>query len=69
MTESERPAEHLTEEPQGERGESGARDEGFAPGEGPADRPEGQTGADTTVDKQETAQADMPDAATGDQGG
>jgi hypothetical protein len=68
MTDPEKPAEHLTEEPQGERGEPGARDEGFAPGEGPADRPEGQTGGDTTIDEQDTAQPDMPHAPTGDGG-
>ncbi len=69
MTESEmpagqqddaKPAVHMDEEPQGERGEPGSRDEGYAPGEGPADRPEGTTGDDTSVDSQGSDHQDMP---------
>lgn len=69
MTESEqlagqpdddKPAVHMEEEPQDERGAPGSRDEGHPPGEGPADRPEGTTGDDTSVDSQGTDHQDMP---------
>jgi hypothetical protein len=36
---TERPGEHLEEEPQEARGARGSRDAGDPPGEGPADRP------------------------------
>lgn len=68
MTDPEKPAVHMDEEPQAERGEPGARDEGFAPGEGPADRPEGEVGDDTSVDKQDKAEPGMPNMPTGDGG-
>ena len=48
--------EHLTEEPQSERGPMGSRDTGSdEPGGGPVDRPEGRAddGDDSTVDPQE----------------
>lgn len=59
----------LQEEPQGERGEPGSRDEGFPPGEGPADRPTGTSDADdqTSVDPQEPGSG--PNLPTGDSGG
>lgn len=45
----------LPEEPQEERGEPGSRDQGFPPGEGPADRPVGTSdaGDSTGIDPQE----------------
>ena len=40
---SDTPGEHLTEEPQSERGPMGSRDTGSdEPGGGPVDRPEGR---------------------------
>jgi hypothetical protein len=56
-------------EPQSERGAPGSRDEGGPPGSGPADRPAGQTEESTSVNKQDTAQDDMPAMPSGDQGG
>jgi hypothetical protein len=49
---SETPGEHLTEEPQEERGAPGSRDSGSdEPGGGPVDRPAGTSDeeADTSV--------------------
>ncbi len=45
-----------SEEPQEERGAPGSRDEGFPPGEGPANRPVGASDADdhTSVDPQDS---------------
>lgn len=45
-----------SEEPQEERGAPGSRDEGFPPGEGPADRPVGTSDAEdhTSIDPQES---------------
>jgi hypothetical protein len=60
----------LQEEPQQERGATGSRDEGFPPGQGPADRPVGTSdaGDSTSVDPQES-QGDAPTMPAGDQGG
>ena len=63
--------EHLTEEPQSERGPMGSRDTGSdEPGGGPVDRPEGRAddGDDSSVDPQEP-QHGGPDLPTGDGGG
>lgn len=61
------PAAQLDEEPQGERGEPGSRDEGFAPGEGPSDRPVGTSDeeSDTSVDPQAAQHGDAPDMPSG----
>lgn len=58
-----------SEEPQEERGAPGSRDEGFPPGEGPADRPTGTSDAEdsTSVDPQESQTGTTMPA--GDQGG
>ncbi len=77
MTEStgqyddDKPAAHLDEEPQAERGEPGSRDEGYPPGEGPADRPAGSSDedSDTSVDAQGAQHPDAQDMPAGDQGG
>ncbi|MFL6044240.1 MAG: hypothetical protein ACJ72M_03885 [Propionibacteriaceae bacterium] len=67
---SDMPGEHLTEEPQSERGPMGSRDTGSdEPGGGPTDRPEGRVeGGSESVDAQEsqTGEVHLP---TGDQGG
>jgi len=69
MTESDQ-SPHLHEEPQAERGAPGSRDEGGAPGSGPADRPAGDPHSESTgVDKQGTQQDDMDSLPTGDGGG
>ena len=50
---SDKPGEHLEEEPQAERGDPGARDTGSdEPAGGPVDRPAGTTDedSDTSVD-------------------
>jgi hypothetical protein len=68
---SDTAGEHLTEEPQSERGPMGSRDTGSdEPGGGPADRPEGRVegGSDSTVDPQ-GSQSGGPDLPTGDAGG
>ncbi len=59
----------LQEEPQSERGEPGSRDEGFPPGEGPANRPVGTSDADdhTAVHPQESQTGTT--LPTGDGGG
>lgn len=58
----------LQEEPQEERGAPGSRDEGFGPGDGPADRPVGTSDADddTSVDPQGSNTG--PTLPTGDGG-
>jgi len=58
-----------SEEPQEERGAPGSRDEGFPPGEGPAERPVATSDADdhTSVDPQESQTGTTMPA--GDQGG
>ena len=66
---SDVPGEHLTEEPQSERGPMGSRDTGSdEPGAGPADRPEGRVEDSESVDPQGsvTGEVHLP---TGDQGG
>ncbi|MDQ4038483.1 MAG: hypothetical protein M3313_09075 [Actinomycetota bacterium] len=67
----DKPAAHLDEEPQSERGEPGSRDEGYPPGEGPSGRPAGTSDeeSDTSVDPQGPIDPDMPVMPTGDQGG
>jgi hypothetical protein len=67
-----RPAAHLQEEPQWERGAPGSRDTGSdEPGGGPVNRPAGRADAasDTTVDAQGAQHAGAPDLPTGDQAG
>ncbi|MDQ6937536.1 MAG: hypothetical protein M3140_07465 [Actinomycetota bacterium] len=57
------PGEHLSEEPQNERGMPGSRDTGSdEPAGGPADRPAGTSEASdsTTVDPQEPQDPDSP---------
>lgn len=69
---SERPAEHLEEEPQAVRGAVGSRDTGSdEPAGGPVDRPVGTSDeeTDTSVDPQEPIREDMPNMPTGDGGG
>lgn len=70
MTESDQ-SPHLQEEPQGERGAPGSRDEGGPPGSGPSDRPAGRSDDDsaTGVDPQGPIDPDMPTMPAGDQGG
>jgi hypothetical protein len=68
----QRPGEELQEEPQSERGAPGSRDEGFPPGEGPADRPdepEFSARDQTAIDPQEPIDEEMPYLPPGDQGG
>ncbi len=57
----------LQEEPQEERGEPGSRDEGFAPGEGPTDRPTGTSEASdhTGIDPQDPDAGPTLPAGTG----
>jgi hypothetical protein len=69
---SEKPGEHLEEEPQSERGPVGSRDAGSdEPGGGPVDRPAGQADDSTgrSVDAQDPIDDEMPEMPTGDQGG
>jgi hypothetical protein len=65
---SDKPGEHLDEEPQDERGTPGARDTGSdEPGGGPVDRPAG-TGdeeSDTSIQPQESGEPDAPDLQSG----
>jgi len=59
---TETPGEHLTEEPQSERGPVGSRDTGSdEPGGGPVDRPAGTSDEDddTSVDPQESQDSDL----------
>ena len=69
---SDKPAEHLEEEPQEVRGAMGSRDTGSdEPGGGPVNRPAGTADeeTDTSVDAQGTIHDDMPQMPSGDQGG
>lgn len=71
MTESDQ-SPHLHEEPQQERGEPGSRDEGGAPGSGPAARPAGDPHSEdigTGVNPLGTATPEMDPMPAGDQGG
>jgi hypothetical protein len=62
------PGEQLTEEPQSERGPMGSRDTGSdQPSGGPAERPAGQVGDDSSVDPQDPEHGG-PDLPTGDGG-
>lgn len=65
------PGEHLTEEPQEERGEPGSRDKGAPPAGGPADRPAGEATAEDSsgLGPSEAIDEDMPQQPAGDQGG
>jgi hypothetical protein len=66
------PAEHLSAEPQEERGAPGSRGPGSdQPSGGLTDRPVGtaDADADTTVDPQGAQHPDTPDLPTGDQAG
>ena len=66
------PADHLTPEPQEERGAPGSRGPGSdEPSGGPADRPAGAPAedTDTTVDAQTAQHPDAPHLPTGDQAG
>jgi hypothetical protein len=65
---SERPGEHLEEEPQSARGPEGSRDTGSdEPSGGPADRPAGGSDeeSDTSVQPQSTQDPDAPDLPSG----
>ena len=65
---SESPGEHLTEEPQEERGPRGSRDTGSdGPSGGPADRPAGTADeqSDTSVKPQQSHDPDAPDLQSG----
>jgi hypothetical protein len=69
---SDKPAEHLDEEPQAERGSPGSRDTGSdEPAGGPVERPTATADeeTDTSVDPQGSIREDMPDMPSGDQGG
>jgi hypothetical protein len=66
------PADHLTAEPQEERGAPGSRGPGSdEPAGGPADRPAGTAAedTDTTVDPQGPQHPGAPPLPTGDQAG
>jgi hypothetical protein len=69
--EDDKPATHLSAEPQEERGAMGSRDTGSdEPAGGPADRPSGTSSSedDTKVDPQ-GAQTSGPTLPAGDQAG
>ncbi len=69
---TEKPAEQLSEEPQGERGAPGSRDTGSdEPAGGPTDRPAGTSSedSDSSVDAKGAKDDDMPQMPSGDQGG
>ena len=69
---TERPGEHLQEEPQEARGAPGSRDAGHPPGEGPADRPDDDRfGPEDSsgVNPLGTIDDEMPYQPSGDQGG
>ncbi|MGI8767536.1 MAG: hypothetical protein ACR2I1_00295 [Propionibacteriaceae bacterium] len=65
---SDRPDEHLAEEPQEERGPKGSRDTGAdEPSGGPVDRPAGVADeeSDTSVHPQEAQHDEAPDLQSG----
>ena len=65
---SEKPGEHLDEEPQAERGPEGSRDTGSdEPSGGPVDRPAGTADeeSDTSVKPQKAQEEDAPDMQSG----
>jgi hypothetical protein len=65
---SDKPGEHLDEEPQEERGPRGSRDTGSdEPGGGPVDRPAGTSdeGSDTSVDPEGPQDPEAPDLPSG----
>jgi len=66
---SETPGQHLSEEPQEERGPRGSRDTGSdEPSGGPVDRPAGSADAeaDTSVQPQDAQHPSAPTLQTGD---
>jgi hypothetical protein len=66
---SNNPSEHLTEEPQDERGAPGSRDTGSdEPDGGPVERPVGKADEehDTAVHPQAAVHEDAPNLPTGD---
>ncbi len=66
---TEKPGEHLEEEPQAVRGDPGSRDTGSdEPAGGPVGRPAGTSDeeSDTSVDPQGPIREDMPTMPTGD---
>ena len=65
---SDKPGEHLEEEPQEERGPEGSRDTGSdEPAGGPVDRPAGTSDeeSDTSVQPQDAKDPDAPDMQSG----
>ena len=65
---TEKPGEHLDEEPQEARGPKGSRDDGSdKPSAGPADRPSGTADkkSDTSVLPQDTQDPDSPHLQSG----
>lgn len=68
---SEKPGEHLDEEPQAERGAPGTRDEGSRePSGGPVDRPAGRADdeigeSDTAVKSKDPIDPESPDLQSG----
>ena len=65
---SDRPGEHLDEEPQEQRGPEGSRDTGSdEPSGGPVDRPEGtaDSRSDTGVHAQDPQHPEAPDLQSG----
>jgi hypothetical protein len=65
---SDKPGEHLEEEPQGTRGPEGSRDTGSdEPSGGPVDRPAGTADddSDTSVDSKDAEHHDSPDLQSG----
>jgi hypothetical protein len=65
---SEKPGEHLDEEPQEERGPAGSRDTGSdEPSGGPVDRPAGTSDeeSDTSIQPQGAQDPDAPDLPAG----
>ena len=65
---SDKPGEHLEEEPQEERGPEGSRDTGSdEPAGGPAQRPAGTSDeeSDTSVQPQDAEDPDAPDMQSG----
>ena len=65
---SEKPGEHLEEEPQEQRGPAGSRDTGSdEPSGGPVDRPAGTSDdeSDTSIQPQGAQDPDAPDLPAG----
>lgn len=65
---SDKPGEHLDEEPQDERGPEGSRDTGSdEPGGGPVDRPAGTSDeeSDTSINPEGAQDPEAPDLPSG----